>query len=100
MPSRGSQPEDGAALSSADNSTPLKEDLSSKVSVGRVAKLRTGLCLTPKKIHRATWLALDFALSLSTWQPQLKEDREICPKSIPIWQWDRGLVEVFSLYSL
>uniref|UniRef100_A0A673TQ44 ASNSD1 upstream reading frame n=1 Tax=Suricata suricatta TaxID=37032 RepID=A0A673TQ44_SURSU len=30
MPSRGSRPEDGAGLSSTDNSTPHKEELSSK----------------------------------------------------------------------
>ncbi|XP_025790628.1 ASNSD1 upstream open reading frame protein isoform X2 [Puma concolor] len=36
MPGRGSQPEDGAALSSADNSTPHKEDLSSKIKEQKI----------------------------------------------------------------
>lgn len=90
MPSRGSRPEDGAGLFSADHSTLRKEDLSSKVSVGRGAKVRTGLRSSPKKVPRATWPSLGFALllcsfSLSIWQLELKGDHEICPEIRPRW---------------
>lgn len=55
MPSGGSRPEDGAAPVPTENSILHKEDLSSKVSVGRGEKdlwLGIDLYSSPEKAHR------------------------------------------------
>ncbi|XP_030181031.1 ASNSD1 upstream open reading frame protein [Lynx canadensis] len=52
MPSRGSQPEEGAALSSADNSTPHKEDLSSKIKEQKIVVDELSNLKKNRKVYR------------------------------------------------
>ncbi|XP_029788818.1 ASNSD1 upstream open reading frame protein isoform X1 [Suricata suricatta] len=52
MPSRGSRPEDGAGLSSTDNSTPHKEELSSKIKEQKIVVDELSNLKKNRKVYR------------------------------------------------